>query len=57
MSNASAQSVAIYLQDAHTIREGMDFAKYAEAKGFDAVWQAESRSCENRRFRWRRSPR
>lgn len=43
MSNASAQSVAIYLQDAHTIREGMDFAKYAEAKGFDAVWQAESR--------------
>src|ERR1700687_6056144 len=34
---------AIYLQDAHPIREGMDFAKYAEAKGFDAVWQADSR--------------
>ena len=37
------QPVAIYLQDAHRIREGMDFARYAESKGFDAVWQAESR--------------
>ena len=35
--------VALYLQDAHPIREGMDIARYAEAKGFDAVWQAESR--------------
>ena len=34
---------ALYLQDAHLIREGMDIAKYAEAKGFDAVWQADSR--------------
>ena len=39
----STQSVAIYLQDAHPIREGMQFAQYAESKGFDAVWQAESR--------------
>ena len=37
------QSVALYLQDAHTIREGMEIVKYAEAKGFDAVWQADSR--------------
>ncbi|MEY3566176.1 MAG: hypothetical protein RLZ19_190 [Actinomycetota bacterium] len=37
------QPVAIYLQDAHRIREGMEFARYAESKGFDAVWQAESR--------------
>ena len=37
------QPVALYLQDAHTIREGIDFARYAEAKGFAAVWQAESR--------------
>ena len=37
------QPVAIYLQDAHPIREGMEFAQYAEAKGFSAVWQAESR--------------
>ena len=37
------QPVALYLQDAHTIREGINFARYAEAKGFAAVWQAESR--------------
>jgi 5,10-methylenetetrahydromethanopterin reductase len=37
------QSVALYLQDAHSIREGIDFVTYAESKGFDAVWQAESR--------------
>ena len=35
--------VALYLQDAHPIREAMEIAKYAEAKGFHAVWQAESR--------------
>lgn len=35
--------VAIYLQDAHPIREGMAYAQFAEAKGFEAVWQAESR--------------
>ena len=35
--------VALYLQDAHSIREGMAFAQAAEAAGFDAVWQAESR--------------
>ncbi len=35
--------VAVYLQDAHGIREGMELARYAEAKGFAAVWQAESR--------------
>ncbi|MEY4361302.1 MAG: hypothetical protein RL391_608 [Actinomycetota bacterium] len=40
---STSQPVAIYLQDAHRIREGMDFARYAESKGFDAVWQAESR--------------
>ncbi len=35
--------VAVYLQDAHTIRQGMEIARYAESKGFHAVWQAESR--------------
>ena len=34
---------ALYLQDAHLIREGMEIAQYAERKGFDAVWQADSR--------------
>jgi len=37
------ERLAIYLQDAHPIREGMEIARYAEAKGFEAVWQAESR--------------
>jgi 5,10-methylenetetrahydromethanopterin reductase len=35
--------MAIYLQDAHPIREGIDIVCYAESKGFDAVWQADSR--------------
>jgi 5,10-methylenetetrahydromethanopterin reductase len=35
--------LAIYLQDAHPIREGMGIAQYAESRGFEAVWQAESR--------------
>ena len=35
--------VAMYLQDAHSIREGMELVRYAEARGFSAVWQAESR--------------
>jgi 5,10-methylenetetrahydromethanopterin reductase len=34
---------ALYLQDAHPITEGMDYARYAESKGFEAVWQADSR--------------
>jgi 5,10-methylenetetrahydromethanopterin reductase len=37
------QPVALYLQDAHTIREGMEIVGYAEAKGFATVWQADSR--------------
>jgi alkanesulfonate monooxygenase SsuD/methylene tetrahydromethanopterin reductase-like flavin-dependent oxidoreductase (luciferase family) len=41
--NQMSQPVALYLQDAHTIAEGREFVRYAEAKGFDAVWQAESR--------------
>ncbi len=35
--------VAVYLQDAHAVREGMEIARYAESKGFHAIWQAESR--------------
>jgi 5,10-methylenetetrahydromethanopterin reductase len=37
------QPVALYLQDAHPIREGMEIVQYAEQRGFDAVWQADSR--------------
>ena len=38
-----AERVALYLQDAHDLREGLEFVRYAEQKGFEAVWQAESR--------------
>lgn len=41
MSNQTR--VALYLQDKHPIRDGMDYVRYAEEKGFEAVWQAESR--------------
>jgi 5,10-methylenetetrahydromethanopterin reductase len=37
------QRVALYLQDAHPIRDAMKYAQYAEKRGFEAVWQAESR--------------
>jgi 5,10-methylenetetrahydromethanopterin reductase len=39
----SQDRVALYLQDAHDIAEGIELCKYAEEKGFEAVWQAESR--------------
>jgi len=35
--------VALYLQDAHELRQAIDYVQYAEAHGFEAVWQAESR--------------
>ena len=35
--------VALYLQDLHPLRDGMEYARYAEERGFEAVWQAESR--------------
>jgi len=35
--------VALYLQDAHDLRDGLEYVRYAEKKGFEAVWQAESR--------------
>ncbi len=34
---------ALYLQDMHPIRDGMEYSRYAEERGFEAVWQAESR--------------
>jgi 5,10-methylenetetrahydromethanopterin reductase len=34
---------ALYVQDAHAITEAMGFVQYAEERGFEAVWQADSR--------------
>lgn len=39
----STNRVALYLQDKHPIRDGMEYCEYAEMRGFEAVWQAESR--------------
>lgn len=38
-----ADRVALYLQDAHPIQDAIGYVQYAEKKGFEAVWQAESR--------------
>ena len=38
-----SERVALYLQDAHDLRDGLDYVQYAEERGFEAVWQAESR--------------
>ncbi len=35
--------IALYLQNAQTIRNGMRIVRYAEEQGYEAVWQAESR--------------
>jgi 5,10-methylenetetrahydromethanopterin reductase len=37
------ERIALYLQDSHDLRDGLDYVRYAEEKGFEAVWQAESR--------------
>lgn len=39
----SKDRAALYLQDAHSLQEGIKLVQYAEEKGFEAVWQAESR--------------
>jgi 5,10-methylenetetrahydromethanopterin reductase len=39
----SQDRLALYLQDAHSLQDGIALVQYAEANGFEAVWQAESR--------------
>ena len=38
-----ADRVALYLQDAHPLADAIEYVKYAELCGFEAIWQAESR--------------
>jgi 5,10-methylenetetrahydromethanopterin reductase len=38
-----ADRVALYLQDAHELQDAIEYVRYAEERGFEAVWQAESR--------------
>jgi 5,10-methylenetetrahydromethanopterin reductase len=35
--------VGLYLQDKHPLRRAMEYVRYAEERGFESVWQAESR--------------
>ena len=37
------QRLALYLQDKHPIRYEIEMAKYAEARGFAEIWQADTR--------------
>src|SRR5215467_1368620 len=39
----SSGRVALYLQDKHPLSVAIDYVRYAESRGFEAVWQAESR--------------
>ncbi len=43
MAVRSEGRVALYLQDKHPIRDGIRYVRRAEERGFEAVWQAESR--------------
>ena len=38
-----ADRVALYLQDAHSLQDAIKYVQYAEQRGFETVWQAESR--------------
>ncbi len=35
--------MGLYLQDSHPISEAIEYVRHAEERGFDTVWQAESR--------------
>lgn len=35
--------IALYLQDSYSLQESIKYVQYAESRGFEAVWQAESR--------------
>lgn len=39
----AAQRMALYLQDKHDIRYELEMARYAEARGFSEIWQADTR--------------
>lgn len=38
-----SQRMALYLQDKHDIQHELEIAKYAEARGFSEIWQADTR--------------
>ena len=38
-----ADRIALYLQDNYSLQDAIKYVQYAELRGFEAVWQAESR--------------
>ena len=36
MNDRTIPRVALYLQDKHSLQEGIEYVKYAEARGFEA---------------------
>lgn len=40
---ATRNRFALYLQDKHPLTDAIEYVRYAESRGFEAVWQAESR--------------
>ena len=42
-SSSVVPRVALYLQDTHDLRQCIDHVQYAESRGFEAVWQSDSR--------------
>src|SRR5262245_1234431 len=43
LMTSSSKRMALYLQDKHSLRDALEYVRYAESRGFEAVWQAESR--------------
>jgi len=43
LSDYAMTRVALYLQDKHQLKEELSLVQYAEKKGFEAIWHAESR--------------
>ena len=52
--DADDDRVAVYLQDAHPIREGMEIARYAEDEGSTPSGRPRAGWCGRRRCRWLR---
>jgi len=44
--------VALYLQDAHDLRDGLDYVRYAEQRGFEAVCRLNHAWCGMRSCLW-----
>ncbi len=43
IANNAIPRVALYLQDTFDLRQTIDHVQYAESRGFEAIWQADSR--------------